>query len=104
MVRLDLVRDKISRLRDTAAWLRACLPDQAAAMAASRDVRDLVSFRVYLVMQEAIDLVISKQDEQGRWKLENTFNGRFQVDIEQRNQPSKWITLNAVKVMKRLYG
>ena len=55
-------------------------------------------------MQEAIDLVISKQDEQGKWKLENTFNGRFQVDIEQRNQPSKWITLNAVKVMKRLYG
>ena len=56
MVRPDLVRDKISRLRDTAAWLCACLPDQAAAMAASRDVRDLVSFRVYLVMQEAIDL------------------------------------------------
>jgi hypothetical protein len=31
MVRLDLVRDKISRLRETAALLRACLPEQAAA-------------------------------------------------------------------------
>ena len=65
MVRLDLVRDKISRLRDTAAWLRACLPDQAAAMAASRDVRDLVSFRVYLVMQEAIDLCSHVIADQG---------------------------------------
>jgi len=32
-------------------------------------------------MQEAVDLVISKQDEQGKWKLENTFNRHFQVNI-----------------------
>jgi uncharacterized protein YutE (UPF0331/DUF86 family) len=65
MVRLDLVRDKIGRLRETAALLRACLPEQAAAMAASRDVRDLVSFRVYLVMQEAIDLCSHVIADQG---------------------------------------
>ena len=65
MVRLDLVRDKIGRLRETAALLRACLPGQAAAMAASRDVRDLVSFRVYLVMQEAIDLCSHVIADQG---------------------------------------
>ena len=32
-------------------------------------------------MREAVDLVISKQDEHGRGKLENTFNGRFQESI-----------------------
>jgi len=53
-------------------------------------------------MREAIGLVISKQDDQGRWKLENTYNGRFQVDIEQKHKPSKWITLNALRVLKRL--
>jgi hypothetical protein len=53
-------------------------------------------------MQEAMDLVICKQDNQGRWKLQNTYNGRFQVDIEQKGQPSKWITLNALRVLKRL--
>jgi hypothetical protein len=26
-------------------------------------------------MKEAVDLVLAKQDEQGRWPLENTFNG-----------------------------
>jgi hypothetical protein len=51
-------------------------------------------------MQEAIDLLISKQDNQGRWKLESTFNGRFQTNIEQKGKPSKWITLNALKVLK----
>lgn len=53
-------------------------------------------------MREAIDLVISKQDDQGMWKLENTYNGRFQVDIEQKRRPSKWITLNVLRVLKRL--
>jgi hypothetical protein len=52
-------------------------------------------------MQEAVDLVVSKQDEQGRWELENTFNGKFQVSIEQKGKQSKWITLNALRVLKR---
>lgn len=52
-------------------------------------------------MREAIDLVISKQDHQGKWNLESTFNGRFQVDIEGKSQPSKWVTLNALRALKR---
>jgi hypothetical protein len=54
-------------------------------------------------MLEAIDLVVSKQDDLGRWKLERSFNGRFQVNIEQEGKPSKWITLNALRVLKRFY-
>lgn len=53
-------------------------------------------------MKEAIDLVISKQDEQGRWILENTYNGRFLVNIERKGKQSKWITLNALRVLKRI--
>ncbi len=55
-------------------------------------------------MQEAIDLVTAKQDKEGRWRLESTFNGRFQTNIEQKGKPSKWITLNALKVLKRFYS
>jgi hypothetical protein len=54
-------------------------------------------------MKEAIDVLISKQDDQGKWKLENTFNGRFQVSIEQKSKSSKWITLNALRVLKQFY-
>lgn len=55
-------------------------------------------------MQEAVDLVVSKQDAAGRWKLANTFNGRFQADVEEKGNPSKWITLNALRALKRYYG
>ncbi len=52
-------------------------------------------------MQEAIDLVVSKQNDEGKWLLEDTFNGRFLVNIERKDKPSKWITLNALRVLKR---
>ena len=55
-------------------------------------------------MQEAVDLVLSKQDENGMWKLENTFNGRFQTSIEQKGASSKWVTLNALRALKNFYG
>jgi hypothetical protein len=55
-------------------------------------------------MQETVDLVVSKQDAQGRWKLESTFNGRFQVNIERKGELSKWVTLNALKALKGFYS
>lgn len=54
-------------------------------------------------LQEAVDLVLSKQDDEGRWRLENTFNGRFQTSIEQKGDSSKWVTLNALKALKNFY-
>ena len=52
-------------------------------------------------MQDALDILISKQDKQRRWKLENTFNGKFLVNIETKGMPSKWITLKTLQVLKR---
>src|SRR5690606_38970491 len=49
----------------------------------------------------AIDLILSKQDAQGRWKLENSLNRKMWIDIEQRGKPSKWVTLRALRVLKR---
>jgi hypothetical protein len=55
-------------------------------------------------MQEAIDLVVSRQDSQGRWLLQDTFNDRFQVKIETKGKPSKWVTLRALNVLQLYYG
>jgi hypothetical protein len=52
-------------------------------------------------MANAIRFILSKQDHQGRWRLENTLNGKMWVDIEKKGQPSKWITLRAMRVLKR---
>jgi hypothetical protein len=54
-------------------------------------------------MQEAVDLVVSRQNEAGRWPLEKSFNGRMLVRIGNKAQPGKWITLKALRVLKRYY-
>jgi hypothetical protein len=50
----------------------------------------------------AIRLALSKQDDQGRWKMEYSYNGKMWIDIEQKGKPSKWVTLRAMRVLKRL--
>ncbi len=55
-------------------------------------------------MQDAVDLMLSKQDSQGRWMLESSFNGRMQVNIERKGQPSKWITYHCLRVLKGYYS
>ncbi len=50
-------------------------------------------------MDEALALLAAKQDAEGRWKLQDTFNGRFIVDIEAKGRPSRWITLRALRVL-----
>lgn len=54
----------------------------------------------YPRLQEALDFLKSKRLEEGAWKLENSFNCRMLVIVEQKGRPSKWITLRALEVLK----
>ena len=45
---------------------------------------------------------LGRAGDQGRWKLQSTFNGRFVVDIETRGDPSRWITLRALTALTAL--
>lgn len=51
-------------------------------------------------MREALDLVASKTDAQGRWKLEQSFGDRFVVPLEAKGEPSRWITARALQVLQ----
>jgi hypothetical protein len=55
-------------------------------------------------LKEAIELIAQKQMGDGRWNLESTFNGRFQVNIETKGKASKWITYRALKLLRKHYG
>lgn len=55
-------------------------------------------------MDEAINLVIAKQDNEGKWKMENTYNDGLLIPIEQKGEKSKWLTLRAMRVLKRYAG
>jgi hypothetical protein len=53
-------------------------------------------------MDEAIDVVLTKQDDMGRWRLENTCGSDgLLVPMGQKDEQSKWLTLRAVRVLKR---
>ena len=49
---------------------------------------------------EAIDLVASKRDSDGRWPLENQHPGTMPVELDDgEGRPSRWNTLRALRVL-----
>jgi hypothetical protein len=55
-------------------------------------------------LSEAVELLLAQQTEPGRWKMAYSYNGKMWTDIEQKGQPSKWVTLRAVRVLKMVHG
>ncbi len=59
-------------------------------------------------IQESLALVLDKQDEQGRWPCEkHPKGGRWMqkfFEFEELGQPSKWVTLHAMKMLKSLFA
>jgi len=53
-------------------------------------------------LRDAVELLLQKRRPDGTWLLENAPTGRMQVNIETVGKPSKWITLNALRILKRL--
>jgi hypothetical protein len=51
-------------------------------------------------MREAIELVASKRDDDGRWPLEIRYLGEMLVEMdEEKAKPSRWVTLRALRVL-----
>ncbi len=56
-------------------------------------------------MAEAIAIVTSKRDADGRWSLEHAHHDELLVDLgEPEGQPSRWITLKALRVLRWYEG
>ena len=54
-------------------------------------------------LARALEFIERKQDSQGRWRMEYSLNGKMWADIEKKGQPSKWVTLRALRVLKAVY-
>jgi len=52
-------------------------------------------------LERALDLVRQKQDDQGRWALEYDYTGKTWLDFGSKGRPNKWVTLRALRVLKR---
>jgi hypothetical protein len=54
-------------------------------------------------LKECIDIILNKQNEDGKWILEHKLSKEKWVDLEPRGKPSKWITLFAMRVLKKAF-
>ncbi len=52
-------------------------------------------------LAEALELVRSKQDAQGRWNLDYDYAGKTWVSFGPKKAPNPWVTLRAVRALKR---
>jgi hypothetical protein len=57
-----------------------------------------------LRMKDAVEKLRGKMNLNGRWILENSFNGKMTEDIEVKGNASKWITMKALKIIKQYYN
>lgn len=64
--------------------------DYFQAVGATRDER----------LSEAIDIVRGHQCPDGKWLLENRYNGKTYFELERLGGPSRWNTLRALRVLK----
>ncbi len=56
-------------------------------------------------LQEGLEIVLDKQDERGRWAAERQMPVKktFPIEFDEVGQTSKWVTLHAVNMLRRLH-
>lgn len=101
-----LERRLLRRLSDGALgqerWLQLAFPnawryDVARALDYFRDARPAPDER----MAEALEILHSKRDPDGRWPLDRVYHDRLLADFgERQGQPSRWVTLRAMRVLR----
>ena len=101
-----LARRLLHRLSDgeipEPRWLEAGFPyswnyDVVRVLDYFRDARPGPDER----MSEALDIVGSKRDAEGRWPLEVAYHDQLPVDLgETVGQPSRWITLRGLRILR----
>jgi hypothetical protein len=52
-------------------------------------------------LANALRLIRQKQDASGRWLLEYDYSGKTLADFGPKKQPNKWVTLRALRVLKK---
>jgi hypothetical protein len=53
-------------------------------------------------LNDAVKVLLQKRQKNGTWTLQSSPIGRMQTDLEPKDKPSKWITMIALRTLKRL--
>ncbi len=100
-----VVADYPCRERVSSTWLKFGFPlSYWTNVLEALHVMSEFGYGAQPALKDAVRFVLSKQDWQGRWKMESSLNGKMWVNIEAKGKPSKWVTLQAVQTLKRVFG
>jgi hypothetical protein len=55
-------------------------------------------------MKPLLELILSKQNVQGRWKLEYRYGSKTWGNYGRGGEPNEWVTLRALRVIKQAMG
>ncbi len=53
-------------------------------------------------LANTLQLILDKQDSNGRWLLEYDYIGKTWVDFGEKKQPNPWVTLRVLRVLKMI--
>jgi hypothetical protein len=86
------------------AWLRLSFPWFGYSILRGLDVLTKLGYVNDHREDDAAEIILQKRQSNGAWILEDSPVGRMQTNVETKGQPSKWITLIALRVLKRLFA
>jgi hypothetical protein len=55
-------------------------------------------------LTEAIEIVAGNRAPDGRWRRQSSHKGESHIEMEAEGQPSRWITLQALRVLEWAEG
>jgi hypothetical protein len=84
------------------SWLKLGFPFYGYNILRGLDVISRLGYVEDERLSDAIEALLEKRCSDRRWVLESAPTGRMHVNLEAVGKPSKWMTLIALKVLKRL--
>ncbi|MFX1486102.1 MAG: hypothetical protein ACFFBS_03180 [Promethearchaeota archaeon] len=85
------------------SWLRLSFPwFYGYSILRGLDVLTKLGYTEDKRLDDALLVLLQERRSDGKWILESTPAGRMQTNIERAGKPSKWITLIALRIFKRI--
>ena len=83
-------------------WLRLTFPQFFYDIVRGLSVVTKLGYEKDIRIDDALGVIMNKRRTSGEWPLERTLSGRLHGSIERKGKPSKWITLEILRVIKRV--
>lgn len=61
----------------------------------------LLNIPMHPNLEPSLKVIRDKMTREGKWLMDRTLNGKMLVDVEEKNSPCKWITYQALYVLKQ---